>query len=163
MTPPPVDPAHVTAREKQLLILVAQGRNNREIAAELRLAPTSVRTYLVMLRHKLGVRGHRATLARVAFRLRYVDPGPAEGAAPALARDEQGLLRDLADGLTLHEIAAKNRETYDQVKADAARLLSRIGAEDRIGAMRVCEQHGLLAEDADDAEDYGLPRPGQAA
>lgn len=163
MTPPPVDPVHVTAREKQLLILVAQGKKNREIAAELRLAPTSVRTYLVMLRHKLGVRGHRATLARVAFRLRYVDPGTAEGAAPALARDEQGLLRDLADGLTLNEIAAKNRETYDQVKVDAARLLSKLGADDRIDAMRICEQHGLLNKDADGCGPPRAARPDEAA
>ncbi|MFK8848386.1 LuxR C-terminal-related transcriptional regulator [Streptomyces sp. Ac-502] len=163
MTPPPVDPAHVTAREKQMLTLVAQGKSNKQIADVLCVAPTSVRTYLVMLRHKLGVRGHRATLARVAFRLRYVHPGTAEGEAPALTCDEQGLLRDVADGLTLNEIAAKNGESYDQAKVGVARLLSKLGADDRIEAMRICEQHGLLNEDADGCGPPRTARPEKAA
>ncbi|MEU7260633.1 LuxR C-terminal-related transcriptional regulator [Streptomyces rimosus] len=157
------NPTHVTPRDKQLLILVAQGQKKGEIAAELRLAPTSVRTYLVSLRRKLGVYGHRAALARIAFRDRHVDPGIAEGEAPTLTCGKQRLLRTMADGLTLTEITEQTGQSYDQVKVRMAQLLSKLGAEDRIDAMRICEQHGLLNETATGSVPPSTARPGEAA
>ncbi|MFH8411094.1 LuxR C-terminal-related transcriptional regulator [Streptomyces sp. NPDC018019] len=161
MTTP--NPAHVTPREKQLLILVAQGKKNKEIAEALFLAPTSVRTYLVSLRRKLGVNGHRAALARVAFRDRHIDPGPAEGEAPTLDGGERRLLQDAAAGLTLTEIAERTGQSHDQVKFRIAQLLSKLGAEDRIDAMRICEQHRLLDETAAGAGPAVPTRTGRAA
>ncbi|MFH8410540.1 LuxR C-terminal-related transcriptional regulator [Streptomyces sp. NPDC018019] len=161
MTTP--NPAHVTPREKQLLILVAQGKKNQEIAEALFLAPSSVRTYLVSLRRKLGVYGHRAALARVAFRDRHVDPGTSEGQAPTLSDGEQRLLRDAAAGLTLTEIAEQTGQSYDQVKARMAQLLSKLGAEDRFDAMRICEQHRLLHETASGSGPADPARTGRAA
>ncbi|MFH8405328.1 LuxR C-terminal-related transcriptional regulator [Streptomyces sp. NPDC018019] len=161
MTTP--NPAHVTPREKQLLILVAQGKKNQEIADALFLAPTSVRTYLVSLRRKLGVNGHRAALARIAFRDRHLDPGMPRGQAPTLDGGEKRLLRTVATGLTLTEIAEQTGQSSDQVKVRVAQLFSKLGAEDRIDAMRICEQHRLLNETASGSGPADPARTGRAA
>lgn len=47
----------LTPREKQVLRLVAQGYSSREIAAQLKLSPETVRSYRKSLMRKLGVSG----------------------------------------------------------------------------------------------------------
>ncbi|MEU7161149.1 LuxR C-terminal-related transcriptional regulator [Streptomyces chrestomyceticus] len=145
------------------LILVAQGKTNKEIADAFDLAPNSMRTYLGTLRHKFGVHGHRATLALIAYRRRYVGPGTPEGEAPTLNVYDQRLLRRLADGLTINGIAASSGQTYDQVKVRVAQLFSQMGADTRIDAMRICVQHCLLDEDAETVGPDAGRRPGRAA
>lgn len=56
----PVDP--LTEREEQVLILVARGRTNAEIAAELFIGLSTVKTHVASLMVKLGVR-NRVELA----------------------------------------------------------------------------------------------------
>lgn len=46
----------MTERESEMLQLIAQGKSNSEIAAELYLAQSSVKTYVSRLRAKLGAR-----------------------------------------------------------------------------------------------------------
>ncbi|SDK76639.1 DNA-binding response regulator, NarL/FixJ family, contains REC and HTH domains [Nonomuraea maritima] len=57
--------AHLSAREVQVIRLVARGRSNQEIADELFLSLETVRTYLKRMFAKLGVndRTHLAVLA----------------------------------------------------------------------------------------------------
>jgi DNA-binding NarL/FixJ family response regulator len=50
----PIEP--LTAREEQVLVTVAQGRTNSEIAAELHISPSTVKTHLASLMRKLGAR-----------------------------------------------------------------------------------------------------------
>ncbi len=63
-SPPPRDPASAIARlsnrELDVLRLLAQRRSNKEIAAELNIAPDTVKEYTVSLYRKLGVRGRHA-------------------------------------------------------------------------------------------------------
>ncbi|GAA1169300.1 response regulator [Nesterenkonia xinjiangensis] len=56
----PVEP--LTAREEQVLLAVAHGRTNSEIAAELYISPSTVKTHLTSLMRKLGAR-NRVELA----------------------------------------------------------------------------------------------------
>lgn len=56
------DPPDLTPRERQLLHLVAQGRDNAEIAAELHLGEQTVRNYLSRLYTKLGVNSRAAAI-----------------------------------------------------------------------------------------------------
>lgn len=56
----PIEP--LTSREEQVLLTVAQGRTNSEIAADLRISPSTVKTHLASLMRKLGAR-NRVELA----------------------------------------------------------------------------------------------------
>ena len=65
----PVDP--LTGREEQVLTLVAQGRTNAEIAAELYVGLSTVKTHLASLMAKLGAR-NRVEVAIWAYDTRRV-------------------------------------------------------------------------------------------
>ena len=57
----------MTAREAEVLLLVADGRSNREIAARLVVSVRTVERHLTNLYGKAGVRG-RAEATAFAFR-----------------------------------------------------------------------------------------------
>ena len=60
---PPAQPIEpLTSREEQVLLPVAQGRTNSEIAADLHISPSTVKTHLASLMRKLGAR-NRVELA----------------------------------------------------------------------------------------------------
>jgi DNA-binding NarL/FixJ family response regulator len=60
----PIEP--LTSREEQVLLPVAQGRTNSEIAADLHISPSTVKTHLSSLMRKLGAR-NRVELAMWAY------------------------------------------------------------------------------------------------
>ena len=65
-TPPaqPIEP--LTAREEEVLVTVARGRTNAEIADELYISLSTVKTHLASLMNKLGVR-NRVEIAMWAY------------------------------------------------------------------------------------------------
>ncbi|MFD7918698.1 AAA family ATPase [Streptomyces sp. NPDC059740] len=81
---PPVEPAvalGLTARESEVLRLVAAGRSNREIAQTLFISPKTASVHVSHILAKLGVSG-RVEAAALAHRLRLFAQDEAE-AAPA--------------------------------------------------------------------------------
>lgn len=62
----------LTAREREVLGLIAGGRSVRAIAAELHLSPATVKTYVQRLYEKLGV-GDRGSAVAEAMRRRLLD------------------------------------------------------------------------------------------
>lgn len=64
--PPPQPLAPLTGREEDVLITVARGRTNAEIADELHISMSTVKTHLASLMGKLGVR-NRVELAMWAY------------------------------------------------------------------------------------------------
>ena len=70
-TPPqPISP--LTEREEQVLVAVARGLTNHEVAAELYISLSTVKTHLGSLMSKLGVR-NRVELALWAYQTRRLD------------------------------------------------------------------------------------------
>jgi DNA-binding NarL/FixJ family response regulator len=59
--------AALTPRERQVLLLIAHGKSTDEVASELAIGVTTVRTHVYRLRCKLDVRD-RAQMVSVAFR-----------------------------------------------------------------------------------------------
>ncbi len=62
----------LTALEKEIVILVAQGFKNREIADKLCLAEQTVRNYLTVIYRKTDIR-NRSELVLFAVRSRLVE------------------------------------------------------------------------------------------
>ena len=60
------DPGKLSARERELVTLVAQGRTNAQIAAELHISIRTVGSHLDRIRDKTGCR-RRADLTRLAL------------------------------------------------------------------------------------------------
>ncbi|MCY0941201.1 LuxR C-terminal-related transcriptional regulator [Streptomyces sp. H34-S5] len=66
----------MTSREREVLSLVAEGHTNRQIAAELFIAPKTASVHVSNILAKLGVAG-RGEAAALAHRLRlFAGPGP---------------------------------------------------------------------------------------
>ncbi|MFI7323191.1 response regulator transcription factor [Streptomyces rubiginosohelvolus] len=62
---PAADPAEsaLSAREGEVLVLVARGTTNREIAAELFISEATVKTHLTHVFAKLGAKDRAAAVA----------------------------------------------------------------------------------------------------
>jgi DNA-binding NarL/FixJ family response regulator len=69
----PISP--VTTREEEVLLAVAQGLTNVEIADSLHISLSTVKTHLASLMAKLGAR-NRVEIAMWAYETRRIIPGP---------------------------------------------------------------------------------------
>ncbi|MEU9686066.1 response regulator transcription factor [Amycolatopsis japonica] len=69
--PPPEDDAKLTKREAHVLTLIAAGRSNKEIAAELFVSETTVKSHINRIFAKTGSRD-RAQAVRYAYQAGYV-------------------------------------------------------------------------------------------
>ena len=79
-TSPPRQPIEpLTAREEEVLVPVAQGRTNNEIASELYITPSTVKAHLASLMRKLGAR-NRVEVAMWASRPAASDAAEAPAA-----------------------------------------------------------------------------------
>jgi DNA-binding NarL/FixJ family response regulator len=71
----PLDPAGLTPREREVLGLIAAGRSNQAIAAELMLSVRTVERHISTIYGKLGAHGKVARAVATAYALRQ---GPSE-------------------------------------------------------------------------------------
>ena len=70
---PPGDLDELTAREREVVGLVAGGLSNRQIAQRLVISPATAKTHVSRAMLKLGA-SHRAQLAVLAFETGLVSP-----------------------------------------------------------------------------------------
>ena len=80
--PTPADPFGLTPREREVLLLLADGRTNRQIAEHLFISESTAGVHVSNILGKLGV-SSRVEAAGIAFRLRLVPAEPDEPGGPA--------------------------------------------------------------------------------
>jgi DNA-binding NarL/FixJ family response regulator len=73
-TQPPAALADLTDREREILLLVAQGLSNAEIAGQLVISPLTAKTHVSNILRKLD-RRDRATLVALAYETGLITPG----------------------------------------------------------------------------------------
>jgi len=78
--PEPPGLAQLSARERELVILVARGATDAQIAPQLYIAVSTVRSHLDRIRDKTGCR-RRADLTRLALQSGLVEPAVPRAAA----------------------------------------------------------------------------------
>ncbi len=83
--PPAVSRFGLSPRENAVLLVLAEGRTNREIAERLFISERTVAVHVRRILAKLGVSG-RVEAAGVAIRLGLVPDDPRVGAAAGRAR-----------------------------------------------------------------------------
>ncbi|WP_037672092.1 response regulator transcription factor [Streptomyces griseus] len=76
-TAPPGLPDGITAREAEVLVLIAEGLNNQEIASRLHVSTATVKTHINNLFTKTGLKD-RAQAVRYAYAQRLVRPPAGE-------------------------------------------------------------------------------------
>ena len=83
--PPPATVNQLTEREREVLVLVAHGLTNNEIAAHLVLGTATVKTHLGRILMKLGLHDRAAAVA-AAYQCGLVVPGDTAPSAPGGVR-----------------------------------------------------------------------------
>ena len=73
---PPAELGELTDREREVLVQVARGMSNAEVAEVLHLSPATVKTHVARILGKLGLR-ERVQLVVLAYESGVVTPGPA--------------------------------------------------------------------------------------
>jgi len=63
----------ITARQKEVMILLAEGKTDEEIGKTLHLQETTVRTHLFHIQQRLGLENRSQVMAYVHNHLQYKD------------------------------------------------------------------------------------------
>lgn len=133
----------LTARERQIVQLVARGLTSPQIAVELKLAPNTIKTHLQRIGVKLGTTD-RAGIVGVAIRgghlqvpvMRQVPDGFDRGLFDVLVR--------IARGMSNAEIGGELYLSLEAVKARVRRLLMVLGVRSREAAVAAGVACGAL-------------------
>jgi DNA-binding NarL/FixJ family response regulator len=66
---PPDKGSHLTENEQRILLLIGEGKTNREIAAEIFLSDKTVKNYVSSILNKLNLRRRSEAAAYIARRM----------------------------------------------------------------------------------------------
>lgn len=142
LRPAPTADYGLTARERQILAHVVDGKSNIEVAQALYLSEDTIKTHLRRVFRKLGVSSRTGAVAlAVRTNTIWVERS---GSAPALSPRELEVLELLADGLDNRDIGDRLGLSHLTVKSHLARMTKRFGTGDRVVMVRTGIATGLI-------------------
>ncbi len=139
---PPAALEQLSPREQDVVLLVARGRTNGEIAETLGLSPRTVETHRAGAMRRLGVRS-RADLVAYAIDTGLLD-APNALARPPLTEREWGILRLVALGYSNDAIATRLALSSRTVEMHRASAMRSLGMRTRGELVEHALQFGLL-------------------
>ncbi len=131
-------PAGLTPREVDVLLLVAQGLTDAEVAEQLFLARRTVNTHLTSIYTKIGV-SSRAAATRFAIEHGLVSTAPV-----GLSKREIEVLRPLVDGRSNQEIAAILFISPHTVANHVASIMNKLGLDSRTAVATWAVRQGIV-------------------
>jgi DNA-binding NarL/FixJ family response regulator len=129
----------LTARELQVLRLVALGLGNKEVGEALKLSALTIKSHLARIARKLGT-GRRSEMVGYVLAQDTGEgqpPSPPAGVLPSeagLTERERQVLEGIADGLTNSQIGQQIYIAEDTVKTHARRLFRKLRVDSRTAA-----------------------------
>ena len=154
-------PEVLTARQREVLKLVAGGKSTKEIAFLLNLSVKTVETHRAQIMERLGIRDV-AGLVRYALRTvirgeswlspavsrqvveGYVQRVGGDAGADVLTARQREVLRLVAGGKSTKEIAFALNLSVKTVETHRAQIMERLGIRDVAGLVRYALRTGLI-------------------
>ncbi|MDT3395304.1 helix-turn-helix transcriptional regulator [Streptomyces sp. B1866] len=134
----------LSARQREVLALVAQGSTPTEAAAALGLSDNTVYSYLRLSAEKLGA-PERPGLVHAAYTSGQLPPPPGdEQMRPEIPARQRALLDLLADGLKVRQAAARLGTSSRRARREISALCAVLGARTAAHAVTRGWQLGLL-------------------
>jgi|SRR5947209_11786374 len=122
---------NLTEREHDVLLRLAEGESNRQIARNLDIAPATARTHTRNVLTKLGVQSRVLAIASarpVHAAIPALSPQPERGGPiSSLTRREREVLGCMVEGLTRASIAARLNLSPNTVRTHARNIFAKLG------------------------------------
>jgi DNA-binding NarL/FixJ family response regulator len=134
------DQAEVSPREQQILNLLVQGCNNKEIGGQLHISPRTVKQHLHVLFLRVGIRkgSKRVKLARYV----HLDESAVMTPCPVLSPMENQVSILVWEGLTNREIGKIVGNSEQAVKNHLRRAFNKLGVWTRLELAMYVASHG---------------------
>lgn len=115
---------NLTERERDVLLCLAEGESNRQIARSLDIAPATARSHTRNVLTKLGVQSRILAIAST----RPVQVPALESKSPisSLTRREREVLSCLVEGLTRATIAARLKVSPNTARTHVRNILAKL-------------------------------------
>ena len=141
----------LSARQTQLIELVSLGYHNGQIAQELNISEETVKGILCMSFEKLGAKNRSHAVYR-AFEEGVIERKEEIKTTEIneLNYSEHQVLQLIAKGHTDKEIALERRRSVETVKSQVRKILEKLGASNRTGAVRVAIEADILSTQSDE-------------
>jgi DNA-binding NarL/FixJ family response regulator len=134
----------LSPREREILCLIASGRNDREIADDLGIAVRTVTTLVTRVLQKLTSAGwNRTSAAAYAVEHGLCEPDLPQPTLPPLSERERQVLCLIAEGLTNRGIAEQMGLKAITINTFVASIFGKLGVDNRAAAAAYTRQHRL--------------------
>ena len=135
---------NLTERERDVLLCLAAGESNRQIARSLDIAPATARSHTRNVLSKLGVQSR--VLAIASTRPVQVPAVETKSPISSLTRREREVLGCMVEGLTRVTMAARLKVSPNTVRTHVRNVLAKLGVHSTPEAVALVSKTGYSSD-----------------